>query len=90
MSVGCRLVFVCIRCYTATVKEKVVSKACKLPSFYSTMSRGLTCAVVLLELFFFFSFIINIKLMALLFAPSAVYCHAHCVGLFPGLLRVIM
>lgn len=51
----------CMKCYTATVKKKVVSKACKLPSFYSTMSRGLTCAVVLLELFFFFSFIININ-----------------------------
>ena len=50
----------CMKCYTATVKKKVVSKACKLPSFYSTMSRGLTCAVVLLELFFF-SFIININ-----------------------------
>lgn len=76
-----------MRCYTATVKKKGCIKSLQVAFvlFYNVKGFDLCCSAIRIV----YLFIITIKLMALLFAPSAVCCHAHCVGLFPGSLRVI-
>lgn len=89
VSVGCRLevgihAYEVLHCYC---KKKVCIKSLQVAFvlYYNVKGFDLCCSAIRIV----YLFIITIKLMALLFAPSAVCCHAHCVGLFPGSLRVI-